>query len=104
MTITYNITEAKNQLSSIGKQVKKGDTASVLKNGKPFFYIISPDEIEKYEEWKEQERQRQWAEGLDFMEISEEESKSIAEARKEAKNLPSNPMTAKELMDFLSEE
>ncbi len=83
MTTTYSISDAKKQLGKIGSQLTKGNKASILKNGKPFLYIISPHEISDYEQFLEKKKKEQWDSSLHWEEVSLKSQVSIADAKKE---------------------
>ncbi len=103
MTTAYSISEAKSKLSEIGRNVKKNSNISVLKNGKPFFNIISPEDYKVYQKLLLGEKIRKWDKSLEWEEISKEDAISIAEAKKEIHDSVSRAISAEELMDLITE-
>ena len=98
MITTYSISEAKIKLGQIGSNLNKGDKVSILKNGKPIFFIISADEITEYEQFQQIKKQAEWDSLLEFEEISTDLAQSITESKQEK----SIKMTDDEVFNFIN--
>lgn len=96
-TTLYNITEARSRLAQIGKSIKKGKSASFLKNGKPLFVAISQTDFELYQKLLEQQKFEIWKKSLTSKMASEEEEKAFEAVEKESFK---NSMTAEEIMNL----
>jgi len=106
MNITYaNVTEARSQITNLATQAKDSFII-LLKNGKPVGGLINNQDIEDFRKWKEdralKENFEAWAKTLPVMEISEEQAKSLAEAREEIKKSETKSMTVDELINQIS--
>ncbi len=90
MTTTQfvNVTEARAHITNLATQAANDDSFVILlKNGKPIGSLINSRDTEAFRKWKEDQALKkkfeEWAEKLPTMEISEEQARSIAEAREE---------------------
>ena len=97
-TKLYNITEARGRLAQIGKSIKKGESASFLKNGKPLFVAISQADFDLYQKLLERQKFEIWKKSLTPKMVSEEEEKAFEVAEKENSK---KQMTAEEIMNLL---